>query len=203
MNLDKLNQPVLRTDASGLPIEWINFQQAVKLYYLDVVLYECGSELLTVHGGVNAVSGLRSELRINSIIATNSGIAAKNKLLKDYTPPLTNKALFQRDFHLCMYCGNRFVKSELSRDHVTPIVHGGKDEWNNCVTACKRCNQHKGSHSPEQANMKLLAIPFTPNHAEFIFLQKRRILADQMAFLRAHFPRTSPLHRRIEDSLNG
>ena len=201
MYLDKLNQPILRTDASGLPIEWINFQQAVKLYYLNVVLYECGSELLTLHGGVNAATGLRSELKINSIIATDSGIAAKNKLLKDYTPPLTNNALFQRDFHLCMYCGSRFMRTELSRDHVTPIVHGGKDEWNNCVTACKRCNQHKGSLSPEQANMKLLAIPFTPNHAEFIFLQKKRILADQMTFLRAHFPRTSPLHRRIDESL--
>ena len=202
MMIDKLNQPILRTDASGLPIEWINFQQAVKLYYLKVVLYECGSELITLHGGVNAITGLRSVLRINSIIATDSGIAAKNKLLKNYTPPLTNNALFQRDFHLCMYCGNRFMKSDLSRDHVTPIVHGGLDEWNNCVTACKRCNQHKGSLSPEQANMKLLAIPFTPNHAEFIFLQKKQILADQMTFLRAHFPRTSPLHQRIEDSLS-
>lgn len=202
MIADKLSQPILRTDASGLPMEWINFQQAVKLYYLQVVLYECGSELVTLRGGVNATTGVRSELKINSIIATDSGIAAKNKLLKDYTPPLTNDALFQRDFYLCMYCGSKFQRSELSRDHVTPIVHGGRDDWNNCVTACKRCNQHKGSQSPEQAGMKLLAIPFTPNHAEFIFLQKKRILADQMTFLRSHFPRKSPLHRRIEESLN-
>ncbi len=199
-SIHQLTQAILRTDASGLPLEWINFQQAVKYYYLGVVLYECGSDLLTVHGGINAKTGIRSELQINSIIATHGGIYAKNKLHENYTPPLSNPALFQRDFNLCLYCGQKFQDSELSRDHVTPIVRGGKDEWNNCVTACKRCNQHKGSHRPEEAGMKLLAIPFTPNHAEFIFLQKKRILADQMVFLRAHFPRTSPLHERIDQN---
>ena len=33
--------------------------------------------------------------------------------------------------------------------------------------------------------MKLLAIPYTPNLAEYLILQNRRILADQMAFLRS------------------
>ena len=201
MNIHHTNQPILRTDASGTPIEWINFQQAAKLYYLDVVLYECGSELMKLHGGINARYGIRSILKINSIVATEGGIFAKNKLLKHYSPPLTNRALFQRDFNICLYCGLKFSDSELSRDHVTPIVRGGEDQWNNCVTACKRCNQHKGSRLPEQANMKLLAIPFTPNHAEYIFLQKKTILANQMEFLRAHFPRSSPLHQRIEQNL--
>jgi hypothetical protein len=46
--------------------------------------------------------------------------------------------------------------------------------------------------------MELLAIPFTPTHAEYIYLKGRNILADQMEFLRSHFPRTSPLHERLE-----
>lgn len=45
--------------------------------------------------------------------------------------------------------------------------------------------------------MQLLAIPFAPTHAEYIYLQGRHVLADQMAFLRAHFPRSSPLRERI------
>jgi hypothetical protein len=49
--------------------------------------------------------------------------------------------------------------------------------------------------------MQLLAIPFTPNHAEYIFLKGRRILADQMEFLLAHFPRSSPLHQRVKQLL--
>jgi len=65
------------------------------------------------------------------------------------------------------------------------------------VTACVRCNTHKAGRTPEEAGMQLLAIPFTPTHAEYIYLQGRNVLADQMEFLIAHFPRTSPLRGRV------
>ena len=78
------------------------------------------------------------------------------------------------------------------------MSRGGHDNWTNVVAACKRCNNHKAGRTPEEARMQLLAIPFTPNHAEYIFLKGRRILADQMEFLLAHFPRSSPLHRRVK-----
>ena len=44
--------------------------------------------------------------------------------------------------------------------------------------------------------MELLAVPFTPTHAEYIYLMGRNVLVDQMEFLRAHFPRSSPLLKR-------
>ena len=47
-------------------------------------------------------------------------------------------------------------------------------------------------------NGQLLAVPFTPTYAEYIYLKGRRVLADQMEYLLAHFPRTSPLHARIQ-----
>ena len=50
--------------------------------------------------------------------------------------------------------------------------------------------------------MELLAVPFIPTHAEYIFLMGRHVLADQMEFLRSHFPRSSPLHARIQGWLN-
>ena len=43
-----------------------------------------------------------------------------------------------------------------------------------------------------------LAVPFTPTYAEYIFLKGRRVLADQMEYLVAHFPRSSPLHERMQ-----
>jgi len=43
----------------------------------------------------------------------------------------------------------------------------------------------------------LLAIPFKPTHAEYVYLQGRRILADQMEFLLSHFPRNSLLRERV------
>lgn len=192
-----LEQQVLRTDVSGMPLEWINYQEAVRLYHLEQVMYTCGTLLYRVHGGTNAISGRRSVIEVNSIIATQGGAYAYLKARQNYVPPLTNAALFRRDVNLCLYCGNNFAPRDLSRDHVTPMVQGGTDTWNNVVSACKRCNHHKGGRTPEQAGLQLLAIPFTPNHAEYVYLQGRRILADQMDFLCAHFPRTSPLRERL------
>lgn len=193
-----LHHQVLRTDAAGMPLEWVNYQDAVRLYHLGQVAYSCGSLLYRVHGGICALTGLRSYIDVNSIIATYGG----NKLLRKghnrYVPPLNNPALFKRDAHLCMYCGERFQVRELSRDHVTPISQKGRDIWTNVVTACRRCNNHKAGRRPEEARMELLAVPFTPTHAEYIYLQGKRVLADQMEFLRAHFPRSSPIHERLK-----
>ena len=188
---------ILRTDVSGMPLEWIGYEDAVKLYYLDQVAYHCGSLLYKVRGGINALSGLQSYMDIHSIIATHGNNLRLSKVRERYTPPLNNPALFKRDAHLCMYCGNQFQSKELSRDHVTPLSQGGLDVWSNVVTACKRCNNHKAGWTPEQAGMQLIAVPFIPTHAEYIYLQGKRVLADQMEFLLSHFPRTSPLHKRV------
>jgi len=192
------SQQVLRTDASGMPLDWVSYQEAARCYHLDQVLYSCGSVLYTVHGGTNAISGKQSVLEISSIIATNGQRQSKWHHRPNYTPPLTNKTLFSRDDSLCMYCGNHFQRCELSRDHITPISQNGFDVWTNVVTACKRCNNFKAGRTPEQAGMQLLAVPFTPTHAEYVYLRGRRVLADQMEFLKAHFPRTSPLRQRLD-----
>ena len=189
-------QPILRTDASGMPLEWVDFKRAVTLQCLGQVAYACGSNSMRVRGGFNRVSGRRSRIDINSIIATHGNNHAVMKMRDTYIPPLHNLPLFQRDACVCLYCGGKFPHRRLSRDHVTPFSQGGADNWNNVVTACVRCNNHKAGRTPQQAGMELLAVPFTPTHAEYIYLQGRRILADQMEFLRAHFPRSSPLHQR-------
>jgi hypothetical protein len=172
-----LSQQILRTDISGMPLEWVDYKEAARLYHTEQVAYTCGSLLYRLYGGTCAKSGLR-------------GAA--------YTPPLNNQTLFRRDAYLCLYCGARFTYSLLSRDHVTPFSRGGQDTWGNVVSACRRCNNAKASRTPEQAGMELLAVPFTPTYAEYIFLKGRRVLADQMEYLIAHFPRYSPLHERMQ-----
>ena len=192
--MSDLQQLILRTDISGMPLEWIHYQSAVKLYYTNQVAYTCGSPLLEVRGGTNAKTGARSELTLNSIIAT---VGSKQRLFADaYAPPLNNPTLFRRDNYVCLYCGRHHKSSELSRDHIIPTVKGGEDIWTNVVTACKSCNSHKGGRTPEQAKMPLLAVPFMPTYAEYVFLQGRNILSDQMEFLSAHFPRGSRLRER-------
>ncbi|MBL4674422.1 MAG: HNH endonuclease [Arenicella sp.] len=197
-----LSQQVLRTDAAGMPIDWISYQEAVRCYHLGMVLYSCGNLLYTIRGGVCALTGVTSSVEVSSIIATPSATQTKYHHLPNYTPPLTNKTLFARDGMMCLYCANTFKRSDLSRDHVTPVSQKGLDAWTNVVTACKRCNNFKAGRTPEQAAMKLIAVPFKPTHAEYVYLRGRKVLADQMEFLKAHFPRTSPLRDRVEQYQN-
>ena len=196
-----LAQQVLRTDISGMPLEWIDYRDAVRLYHTEQVAYVVGTFLFRVHGGINARTGIRSTVDVNSIIATIGRHAGLTKSQQNYVPPLNNKTLFRRDANLCLYCGGRFMSKDLTRDHVHPMNIGGVDTWSNVVTACRRCNNHKGGGAVDQAGMQLIAIPFVPTYAEYIYLKGRRVLADQMEFLLEHFPRTSPLHMRLSGKL--
>jgi len=196
-----LSQEVLRTDVAGMPLEWIDYRVAATLYHSGQVAYSCGSTLYRIHGGYSAKSGARSIIEVNSIIATEGDTRTLERNRERYTPPLNNRTLFRRDANLCMYCGQHFRTSELTRDHITPISRGGRDVWTNVVTACRRCNNHKGGRTPEEARVQLVAVPFTPTYAEYIYLKGRKVLADQMEYLLTHFPRTSPLHARLRDAL--
>lgn len=198
-----LHQQVLRTDVSGMPVEWIDYRDAVRLYHTEQVAYACGIPLYRICGGINSLTGRRSAIEVNSIIATLGYQQGYEDKRHNYQPPLNNKTLFRRDANVCMYCGARFMARELTRDHITPLSQGGRDIWQNVVTACRRCNNYKGGRTPHQADMQLLAVPFVPTYAEYIYLKGRRVLADQMEFLLAHFPRKSPLHQRLRDGLTG
>jgi len=191
-----LNHQILRVDPSGMPLDWVNYQEAVKFYFLGKVLYSCGKPLYQLRGGINAQTGEQSTTEVHSIIATVSENSNSHERLHSYTPPLSNQTLFARDARICLYCGESFSRQSLSRDHITPTSLGGEDTWTNVATACKRCNNHKAGRTPEQANMALLALPFKPSHAEYVYLKGRRVLTDQMEFLQAHFPRQSPLLAR-------
>lgn len=193
-----LSQQVLRTDVAGMPLEWVGYQDAVRLIALEQVSYSLGRTLYRIHGGINAITGIQSTIDVRAIIASYGHHPHTHLFSDSYTPPLSNQALFRRDQSICLYCGEKFPSALLSRDHVSPLSQGGADTWVNVVTACKRCNNHKAGRTPEQAGMELLAIPFKPTHAEYVYLQGRRILADQMEFLLAHFPRNSELRKRVE-----
>lgn len=184
-----------------MPLEWVDYRVAAILYHTEQVAYSCGSPLYRIRGGYNARTGERSAIEISSIIATRGEMHIAERNSAEYVPPLNNRTLFKRDGNLCMYCGIAFRTSELTRDHIRPISLGGRDLWTNVVAACRRCNNHKGGRTPEQAGMQLIAVPFMPTYAEYIYLKGRRVLADQMEYLLSHFPRTSPLHARLRGDL--
>lgn len=175
---------ILRLDVSGSPVTWIPWQDAVCLYSRDMVAWTAGASVFTITGGTNRRTGLRSFVDINSIIAIKRSAPHKHQR---NIPPLTNRELFLRDANLCMYCGGQFREALLTRDHVIPMSRGGRDRWSNVVTACRHCNTQKGSKTPEEARMSLLAVPYVPNWAEYLALCNRKILADQMEFLKSQF----------------
>ena len=55
-----LSQLVLRTDVAGMPLEWIDYKEAARLYTQEQVAYTCGSLIYPLYGGVNARTGLRT-----------------------------------------------------------------------------------------------------------------------------------------------
>lgn len=181
---------ILRINTAGSPVEWLTWQEAVCLHARELVSWTYGEEVMEVRGGTSRLTGEQTVLTLNSIIACKGKVY--NKVRRE--PPLTNKALFRRDQNICLYCGNEFKECDLSRDHVIPVSRGGQDTWTNVVTACKRCNARKGNLLLDECNMELMALPYRPNHAEYLALSHSgRILGDQMTFLKRQFSSNSRL----------
>lgn len=95
-----------------------------------------------------------------SVIRLNRYIQAPFRVIS-----LTRQNIFRRDQHECQYCGTR---KDLTIDHVIPSSRGGLHNWNNLVTACKRCNTRKGDSTPEEAGMHLKRKPHKPSYAIFL-----------------------------------
>lgn len=181
---------ILRLNAAGQPLEWIDWQAAVCLYARDLVAWSLGGVVRRVCGGHSRLTGRRSRIDLPAILACGGGRLAPLRSI----PPLSNPALFARDNHQCLYCAREFSVRELSRDHVVPRSRGGRDRWLNVVAACRRCNQRKGNWLLEEIDMELIALPYCPNPAEYLALiNGSRIRADQVEYLRPQFSRLSHL----------
>jgi HNH endonuclease len=180
---------ILTLDMFGQPHRWVTWQHALFYYAKNLVAWDAGEQCFTFVGGYSRMTGRRSEMTANSIIAIKGRALPPRSLHQ--TPPLSNRELFHRDRQICGYCGTTFTTIRLTRDHIKPVSQGGADTWMNVVTACRSCNQRKAGRTPEQAHMMLLYAPYVPNKAEYLILSNRNILADQMDFLSRHLPAQS------------
>lgn len=84
--------------------------------------------------------------------------------------PATRASIMLRDAYICQYCGESPGHNNLTVDHVVPRSRGGAHDWHNLVTACKRCNQKKGSLTPDEAMMHLIRKPFEPSYVALVLL---------------------------------
>ena len=182
---------ILAVDRAYTPDRWIDAQAALNLYARGVVQTSFGDVAVTLRGGMNALSGKQSILEVRSIVVVDS----KAHLVRDFDyAPLSRRLLFKRDRHVCAYCGEQFGHDQLEAEHVRPHAQGGPYAWENLVSACHLCNQRKGCRTPEQAGMPLLYLPYRPSRFEYLILDNRRILGDQMELLLSRVPTHSRLH---------
>lgn len=110
-----------------------------------------------------AAKALRSvsrEFRYPSIIRLNRFVNLPFKRVA-----LSRVNIYKRDGQACVYCGH---KDNLTLDHVLPRSRGGRDSWDNLVTACQRCNTEKGDRTPEEAEMVMRHKPFRPSFIMYL-----------------------------------
>lgn len=147
-------------NASYEPLVIVPWQRAIQLLFQGKVE--------VIEESDREVHSVRVTIRIPAVL----------RLLK-YIPTKRKKQLVRfsrlnvliRDHFRCQYCGHKFAKTNLTLDHVVPIVQGGKKAWENIVSACKPCNQRKGGRTPQQAGMQLIKRPQQPNWLPSFSLQ--------------------------------
>jgi 5-methylcytosine-specific restriction endonuclease McrA len=152
-SIDNLNRSVLVLNQNYEPVSICNVKKAVILIYL---------------GKAEIVERLNFEIRAVSFsIPFPSVVRLQVYIYKPYIQVVLNrKNIIRRDRQICQYCGKKNLP--LTVDHVIPRQFGGRHSWDNLVCACVRCNNKKGNHTPEQANMKLLKKPQKPSHLFFL-----------------------------------
>jgi 5-methylcytosine-specific restriction endonuclease McrA len=183
---------VLTLDQGGRPSRWASWEDALIYKVKGLISWSLGDEL-PFHGGTSKLTGEDTVVFVPNIIALANEVF-------DGHISLTNPNLFQRDDFMCCYCGQRFSRGYLTREHIFPVSKGGPNTWMNCATACKACNNLKGDRLLEDIGWKLLYLPYVPSKAEALILAGRNIQADQMDFLRNFLPENSPL---IARTVNG
>ncbi len=179
---------ILKTDAGGRPIRWIDYQAAAAYLLRDEVVWASSEIVVMLRGGISRLTGERSRLAVPSILGIRS---ARASYYEDRVPALTNANLFRRDCYVCAYCGEDFSarRTLLTRDHITPMSRGGENVWSNVVTSCRACNEKKADRLVEECGLRTLYVPYSPSLAEGMILRNRRIVADQMAYLVQQLPK--------------
>ena len=90
--------------------------------------------------------------------------------------PFSKRNVMVRDRYRCVYCG---TNEKLTIDHVIPASRGGKSNFENCVTACKPCNNKKDRRTPSEAKMYLKKQPYAPTISEFFRIKMKQLGMDK------------------------
>lgn len=142
-------------NASFEPLHIVSWQRAIQLLFQGKVevIEESDQEIRTVRLTIRVPAVLR--------LLHYVPLGKKKQLVR-----FSRANIFLRDHNACQYCGKNFQRSQLTLDHVIPVVQGGRKCWENIVTACKPCNQRKGGRTPAQAGLQLIRKPRQPHWSQ-------------------------------------
>ena len=151
-----LNHPVLVLNQNYEPLNVCRARRAI------VLLYQSKAEML--EDGVGFVHPPARDVAVPSVIRLPS---RANRPLRT-GKKLTRTEVFNRDSHVCQYCGKQ--SRQLTLDHVIPRYRGGQQTWENLVSACVPCNRRKAGKTLKEAGMKLRCRPAQPRDGRYSYI---------------------------------
>ncbi|MCB8965702.1 MAG: HNH endonuclease [Ardenticatenaceae bacterium] len=141
------SKPVLVLNATFEPLNVCNIKRA-----LGLVLSGKAEIIVNGRGYIHTST---ADYELPSVIRLSSMVKRPHPRIA-----LSKREILHRDNYTCQYCGKR--TRVMTIDHVIPRRLNGPYTWENLVAACPSCNHHKGSKTPEEANMMLKRKPFEP-----------------------------------------
>jgi 5-methylcytosine-specific restriction endonuclease McrA len=140
---------VLLLNATYEPLQLVSERRAV------VLVLAGRAETVAVPERPTQCRSASLSVDIPSIVRLNTMVRLPSRMR---TPPLTRRAVLLRDNYCCAYCegpGDTI-------DHVVPRSRGGRHEWTNVVTACRRHNTQKGDRLLHELGWSLRDEPHVP-----------------------------------------
>ncbi|HLL74110.1 MAG TPA: HNH endonuclease [Pyrinomonadaceae bacterium] len=141
-----LNSRVLLLNQTYEPLGTVSVARAIVMLFKNSVFVE-------EWDGDRVLRTPRDEYPVPSVVRRRTYVNVRRGR---ETAGMKRVRIYIRDQFRCQYCGERRNPVELTLDHILPRSRGGDNSPVNVVTACVRCNQRKGSRTPEEARMPLL-----------------------------------------------
>ena len=197
-----LSQEVLRTDVAGMPLEWIDYRDAVTLYHHGPGGLRLRPAALPAARRRNARTGRRTVVEVNSIVATHRTHPQPGQPRTLHAAAQQPDVVPARREPVHVLRAAVPVQPALARSH-TPYQPRRPRHLDQRRHGVPPLQQPQGlAHAGAGASCSSSRCRSRRRYAEYIYLKGRRVLADQMEYLLAHFPRSSPLHQRLKRSLS-
>ncbi len=164
-----LKEKVLLLNQNFEPLTITGAKRAICLLYLRK------AELVASYEGIK-IRSVTSSLPLPSVLRLFRYVKVNRREI-----PLTKRNIFRRDNYRCQYCGR--VNVPLTTDHIIPKSLGGRETWENLVTACTDCNTKKGAKTYKDFSLKLIRRPKKPNIFTFLLNAISEVPAEWKPYL--------------------